>query len=387
MIPYGKQHINKDDIDSVIEVLNSDFLTQGPIVPKFEEAISSYCKSGYGVAVTSATAGLHIACLALDLKKGDLVWTSPNSFVASANCAIYCGADIDFVDIDPHSHNISVDALKEKLEEAEKNGSLPDILIPVHLSGLPCDMKEIYQLSQKYGFKIIEDASHAIGSKYSIKKNYSVGNCMYSDITVFSFHPVKIITTGEGGLCVTKNKDLSNKMQKLKSHGITRYQNNTQDTGIEKWNYAQDIIGFNYRMTDIQAALGLSQLKRLDDFISMRNIIAKFYWDNLKNLPIDLPINQDDVLSSFHLFILKLNKNSKKSRNDLYKFLTDNGIGVNFHYIPIYRHPAYEKLGFKKDYCREAEIYFERALSIPIFPNLSEDDLYKIVNSIRLFFE
>ncbi|MDB4850449.1 UDP-4-amino-4,6-dideoxy-N-acetyl-beta-L-altrosamine transaminase [Gammaproteobacteria bacterium] len=386
MIPYGKQNINKDDIESVIDVLNSDFLTQGPVVPKFEDTLSSYCQSEYGVAVNSATSGLHIACLALGLQPGDIVWTSPNSFVASANCALYCGATVDFVDIDLSTNNISITALKEKLQLAEKKGLLPKIIIPVHLSGLPCEMSEIYALSLKYGFRIIEDASHAIGAKYSIEKNYNVGNCLYSDITVFSFHPVKIITTCEGGLCVTQNKELSEKMQKLKSHGIVRYEENIFDSALEKWNYAQEDLGFNYRMTDLQAALGLSQLKRLDHFINKRNSIAEFYSNHLKGLPIDLPTKKDDILSSYHLYIIKLKKDCNKSRNDLYKYLVESGIGVNLHYIPIYRHPVYEKLGFRKGYCIEAETYFENALSIPIFPDLSEENLFKVVNSIKKYF-
>lgn len=387
MIPYGRQDIAEEDIKSVIDVLNSDFITQGPVAPKFEKAVSSYCQSQYGVAVNSATSGLHIACLALGLKKDDIVWTSPNSFVASANCAIYCGASVDFIDIDPFTHNISFNALEEKLIQAEAEGILPKILIPVHLSGLPCDMQKIFQLSKKYGFNIIEDASHAIGAKFSIKNNQNVGNCIYSDITVLSFHPVKIITTGEGGMCLTNSEDLHHKMQKLKSHGISRA---TEDLPIhkgEKWNYSQDSFGFNYRMTDIQAALGLSQLNRIDQYIKKRNSIAEFYWQHLTDLPIQLPVRLEDTLSSFHLYILKIKESSQKSRNDLYQHLLDNQIGVNLHYIPIYRHPAYQELGFQKGYCYEAEQYFQNALSIPIYPGLSEESMLKIVTSIKSFFE
>jgi len=387
MIPYGRQDIAEEDIKSVIDVLNSDFITQGPVTPKFEKAVSSYCQSQYGVAVNSATSGLHIACLALGLKKDDIVWTSPNSFVASANCAIYCGASVDFIDIDPFTHNISFNALEEKLIQAEAEGILPKILIPVHLSGLPCDMQKIFQLSKKYGFNIIEDASHAIGAKFSIKNNQNVGNCIYSDITVLSFHPVKIITTGEGGMCLTNSEDLHHKMQKLKSHGISRA---TEDLPIhkgEKWNYSQDSFGFNYRMTDIQAALGLSQLNRIDQYIKKRNSIAEFYWQHLTDLPIQLPVRLEDTLSSFHLYILKIKESSQKSRNDLYQHLLDNQIGVNLHYIPIYRHPAYQELGFQKGYCYEAEQYFQNALSIPIYPGLSEESMLKIVTSIKSFFE
>jgi len=386
MIPYGRQDISEEDIKSVIDVLASDFLTQGPLVPKFENAMSSYCQSQYGVAVNSATSGLHIACLALGLKKGDIVWTSPISFVASANCAIYCGANVDFVDIDPFTYNISINALEEKLKNAEEQGILPKILIPVHLSGLPCDMKKIHQLSKKYGFNIIEDASHAVGAKFSIKSNDNVGNCTYSDITVLSFHPVKIITTGEGGMCLTNSESLFQVMQKLKSHGISRSAEDLPTNHIEKWNYSQDSFGFNYRMTDIQAALGLSQLKRIDQFIKKRNSIAEFYWQHLTDLPLQLPKRLDDTLSSFHLYILRIKEISQKSRNDFYQHLLDNNIAVNLHYIPIYRHPAYQELGFKKGHCFEAEQYFMNALSIPIYPGLSEEDMKKIVTSIKSFF-
>jgi UDP-4-amino-4,6-dideoxy-N-acetyl-beta-L-altrosamine transaminase len=387
MIPYGRQDIVEEDIKSVIDVLNSDFITQGPVIPKFEKAVSSYCQSQYGVAVNSATSGLHIACLALGLKKEDIVWTSPNSFVASANCAIYCGASVDFIDIDPFTHNISINALEEKLIQAEAEGMLPKILIPVHLSGLPCSMQKIFQLSKKYGFNIIEDASHAIGAKFSIKNNQNVGNCIYSDITVLSFHPVKIITTGEGGMCLTNNEDLNHKMEKLKSHGISRAAEDLPIHKDEKWNYSQDSFGFNYRMTDIQAALGLSQLNRIDQYIKKRNSIAEFYWQHLTDLPIQLPVRLEDTLSSFHLYILKVKEASQKSRNDLYQHLLDNQIGVNLHYIPIYRHPAYQELGFQKGYCYEAEQYFQTALSIPIYPGLSEESMLKIVTSIKSFFE
>jgi UDP-4-amino-4,6-dideoxy-N-acetyl-beta-L-altrosamine transaminase len=387
MIPYGKQDITQKDIDAVIDALTSENLTQGPLVTQFEEALSSYLQSNFGVAVNSATSGLHIACLSLGLSEGDIVWTSPISFVASANCALYCGASIDFVDIDLVTHNISIELLKEKLEQAERDEVLPKILIPVHLSGLPCEMKEIFELSKKYGFKIIEDASHAIGSKYSIQKNSKVGNCEFSDITVFSFHPVKIITTGEGGLCCTNDIDLAAKMHQLKAHGVNRNIENFDCDSNEKWNYAQESIGFNYRMTELQAALGLSQFTRLEQYIKKRNEIRTVYDEHLSNLPLQLPKVQDDVLSSTHLYIVKFKEDKLKNRNNLYEHLVQSGIGVNLHYIPIYRHPFYLNLGFKKGHCPNAEHYFQSAISIPVHQSMSEEDVKTVIDSVMSFFE
>ncbi len=386
MIPYGKQDITQQDIDAVIDALQSEYLTQGPLVPKFESNLSSYLGSQFGIAVNSATSGLHIACLALNLSKGDIVWTSPISFVASANCALYCGASVDFVDIDPVTHNISVDLLKRKLQKSKKNGTLPKILIPVHLSGLPCDMKEIAELGRQYGFKIIEDASHAIGAKYSVQDDIKVGSCLYSDITVFSFHPVKIITTAEGGLCCTNDENLAEKMIKYRSHGINRANANSDHDKDEKWNYSQEFLGFNYRMTEIQAALGLSQFTRLDQYIQRRNEIANMYLQNLSDLPINLPSVVNNILSSFHLFIIQIHEDSLKTRNSLYDYLSKNQIGVNFHYIPIYRHPAYSELGFNKNHCPNAEKYFKTALSIPLHQSMSENDIEEVISSINSFF-
>ena len=387
MIPYGKQDITQTDIEAVVEVLQSDYLTQGPLVPKFESALSSSFNSKFGIAVNSATSGLHIACLALGLSEGDIVWTSPISFVASANCALYCGASVDFVDIDPATNNMSIKSLTKKLEQSKIDGTLPKILIPVHLSGLPCCMQEIAELSEQYGFKIIEDASHAIGAKYSIQENHLVGSCIYSDITVFSFHPVKIITTAEGGLCCTNDEDLANKMNKFRSHGIDRNFSSIARNEDEKWNYSQELLGYNYRMTEMQAALGLSQFKRLEQYIDTRNKFASIYQEKLSGLPLQLPVVDSDVRSSFHLFIIQLERDSLKKRNDLYTYLEKDQIGVNFHYIPIYRHPAYAKLGFPKNYCLNSENYFKNALSIPLHQSMSNQDMNKVINSIHSFFQ
>ena len=382
MIPYGRQDINEDDIQAVVDVLKSDFLTQGPMVPAFEKAVSDYCHVRFSVAVNSATSALHIGCLALGVGKGDIVWTSPISFVASANCALYCGAEVDFVDIDPFTYNISIDCLSEKLQEAEKLGKLPKVVIPVHLAGQPCDMEKIRKLSLQYGFKIIEDASHAIGAKY---KNKPVGNCEFSDITVFSFHPVKIITTGEGGMAVTNHEFLARHMLLSRSHGIS---NNPLDMQTcppnEIWNYQQIALGFNYRMTDIQAALGLSQMKRLDNFVSSRNKIAEFYNLHLSILPLQIPFHGEYFYSSQHLYIIRLDLNADKNlQHYVYKSMINNNIGVNLHYIPVYRQPYYERMGFKKGYCPNAEKYFLEAVSIPIFPKINEVQQMHIIQTLK----
>ena len=386
MIPYGRQEITDADIAEVEKVLRSDFLTQGPTVPRFEQHVSKYCNVKYAVAVNSATSALHIACLALDLAPGDWIWTSPNTFVASANCALYCGANVGFVDIDPKTYNMSIENLTNKLIQAKKNGRLPKIVIPVHFSGQPCEMPKIYKLSKQYGFKIIEDASHAIGAKYSVQDDIKVGSCLYSDITVFSFHPVKIITTAEGGLCCTNDENLAEKMIKYRSHGINRAIASSDHDKDEKWNYSQEFLGFNYRMTEIQAALGLSQFTRLDQYIQRRNEIANLYLQNLSDLPINLPSVVNDILSSFHLFIIQIHEDSLKTRNSLYDYLSKNQIGVNFHYIPIYRHPAYSELGFNKNHCPNAEKYFKTALSIPLHQSMSENDIEEVISSINSFF-
>jgi len=382
MIPYGRQDINQADIDAVVEILRSDFLTQGTVVPAFEHQVAYYCGVRHAIAVTSATSALHIACLALGVGKGDIVWTSPVTFVASANCALYCGAEVDFVDIDPRTLNLNVECLTEKLVRAEVEGKLPKVIIPVHLCGQPCDMAGIHELSKRYGFKIIEDASHAIGGKY---KAEPVGNCRYSDITVFSFHPVKIITTGEGGMALTDDEHLAKSMRLLRSHGIT-----TEAADMnprlpdELWNYQQVILGFNYRMTDIQAALGLSQMKRLDDFVSRRHALAARYDHLLADLPLHCPWQHPDSYSSFHLYVIRLKIGEiKKSQREVYETMRRADVLVNLHYIPVYRQPYYEKRGFSPGYCVEAEKYFTEAISIPLYPGLTLSQQDVVVELLR----
>lgn len=381
MIPYGRHEVTKSDIDAVVAVLESDFLTQGPTVPRFEKSVSEYCGAQHAVAVNSATSALHIACLALDLGQGDWLWTSPTSFVASANCALYCNASVDFVDIDPRTYNICPKALEQKLIEAEKLGRLPKIVIPVHLCGQSCDMLAIYSLAQRFGFKIIEDASHAIGGKY---KGEPIGNCRYSDITVFSFHPVKIITTGEGGMALTNSSVIADRMLRYRSHGITNDLNKMHPRPVDEiWNYQQISLGFNYRMTDIQAALGLSQIERLDEIVEKRHAIAKIYNDALDEFPLLTPWQRPDAYSSYHLYPIRLvPRKSGLSQRRVYNALHAAGIMVNLHYIPIYRQPYYQAMGFEKGYCPEAERYHEEALSIPMFPTLTEHDHSKVISSL-----
>ena len=381
-IPYGRQDINQEDIDAVVEVLRSDFLTQGPVVPAFENAVAEYCGAKYAVAVNSGTSALHIACLALEVGPGDVVWTSPITFVASSNCALYCGASVDFVDIDSRTYNMSVEALNEKLQEAKKMDSLPKVVIPVHLSGQPCDMAGIFELSQEYGFKIIEDSSHALGGRY---KNELIGNGRYSAMSVFSFHPVKMITSGEGGMVVTNDEVLLERLQSFRSHGITSNANDKQPRPEDEiWNYQQLALGFNYRMTDIQAALGVSQLKRLNDFVSMRQRIAKRYNQQLENLPIVTPWQHEDSYSSYHLYCIKLeSSDDKNAHRRVYNSLRESGILVNLHYIPVYRQPYYEQLGFKQGHCPEAEEYYSGVLSIPIYPGLPEEDQGRVIDALR----
>ena len=381
MIPYGKQYLDQNDIDSVIEVLRSDFLTQGPSVPAFEKEISNYCCSEHSLAFNSATSALHSACLALGLKYGDYLWTSPNTFVASANCAIYCGAKVDFVDIDLDTYNISVTKLEEKLIEAKKANTLPKIIIPVHFAGQSCDMKRIYELSKLYGFSIIEDASHAIGSKYL---NKPVGNCSYSDITVFSFHPVKIITTGEGGVATTNSPKLYEKMKMIRTHGITRDPKLLSRRSNEPWYYEQQTIGFNYRMTDFQAALGSSQLLKLDKFVKERHKKKKIYDDALSSLPIFLPFQSQDCYSSLHLYPIRLNSNeTKKSRKDVFLYLKSKEIGVNVHYIPLHTQPFFRKFGFKRNDFQNSVDYYESAISLPLYPKLSSISQKRVINALK----
>lgn len=382
MIPYGRQDINEADIAAVLEVLRSDCLTQGPCVPRFEAAVAHRVGAEYGVAVNSGTSALHIACLALGLGPGDWLWTSPNTFVASANCGLYCGAKIDFVDIDPQTYNMSIHALAEKLERAETLGKLPKVLVPVHFAGQSCDMEAIHDLSKQYGFRVIEDASHAIGGLY---KNAPIGCGMYSDITVFSFHPVKLVTTGEGGIAVTNDSELAAKMVSFRSHGITRdpiQMKNTVDGG---WYYEQVDLGFNYRMTDMQAALGLSQLERLDGFVTRRHQLASLYNTELAGLPLLLPFQHQDAYSAFHLYVVQVDLESSYvgGRYKLFNKLRQVGIGVNVHYIPVHTQPYYQSLGFKPGQFIEAEKYYQRAITLPLFPGLQDNEQSEIVNVLR----
>jgi UDP-4-amino-4,6-dideoxy-N-acetyl-beta-L-altrosamine transaminase len=382
MIPYARQEIIEDDIKEVEKILRSDFLTQGPTVPKFEQSVTNYCGASYAIAVNSATSALHIACLALDLGPGDLLWTSPNTFVASANCGRYCGAYIDFVDIDPKTYNISVEALSEKLIKAEKLGKLPKILIPVHFAGQPCDMYAIRELSKQYGFKIIEDASHAIGASYD---NIKVGSCTHSDITVFSFHPVKIITTAEGGMALTNDKEIADKISRLRTHGITNDKKRMEERPInEIWNYQQIELGFNYRMNDIQAVLGLNQMKRLDEYVKRRHEIANYYDAKLKGLPLTTPWQSPIVYSSYHLYPILIKPNSiSHSQKQVYNELRKNGILVNLHYTPVHRHPYYEKLGFNKNDFPISEKFHQEIISIPIYPKIQNQHLEYIVETLK----
>jgi len=381
MIPYGRQDISEADIQAVVDVLRSDYLTQGPAVPAFENSVAGYCGAQYGVAVNSATSALHIACLALGVGPGDAVWTTPITFVASANCALYCGATVDFVDIAPRTYNMSVERLAEKLEQAEKLGNLPKVVIPVHLCGQPCDMASIHALSLQYGFKIIEDASHAIGGKY---RGEPIGNCRYSDITVFSFHPVKIITTAEGGMAMTNDAKLAKRMQLLRSHGITRDVNDMTHAPDGPWYYQQIDLGFNYRMTELQAALGVSQMQRLDEFVAKRHAISKRYDQLLADLPVVTPWQHSDSYSGLHLYVIRLKlKEIGRAHLHVFEGLRTAGIGVNLHYIPVHTQPYYEGLGFKAGYCSEAERYYAEAISLPMYPGLTEAQQNKVVDVLR----
>jgi len=381
MIPYGRQQINQDDIDAVVEVLRSDFLTQGPVVPKFEEAVSKRVGASHGVAANSATSALHMACAALDLAPGDWLWTSPNTFVASANCGLYCGADVDFVDIDPQSWNISPAKLEAKLDSARKAGRLPKIVIPVHLCGQSCDMQAIRELSLEYGFHIIEDASHAIGARY---RDEPVGNCRYSDIAVFSFHPVKIITTGEGGMAMTNNAVLADRMQRLRTHGITRDPDQMEREPSGPWYYEQTELGWNYRITDIQAALGISQMNRLDQYVSRRQELAQRYDTLLADLPVTLPSRSPECYSSFHLYVIRLQlEQLEVGHRHVFEGLRERGIGVNLHYMPVHLQPYYRRKGFAGGQFPEAESYAREAISLPLYPGLSEAMQDEVVEKLR----
>ena len=380
VIPYGRQDISKKDIESVVNILKSDYITQGPTTIKFENRVADYCKVKYAHSTNSATSALHVACLSLGVGKGDLVWTSPISFVASSNCALYCNADVDFVDIDQTSYNMSPAALEKKLIEAKSNGRLPKVVIPVHLSGQSCEMDKIHYLSKIYGFKIIEDASHSIGSFY---KGKPVGNCEFSDIAVFSFHPVKIITTCEGGMCLTNDPELSNLIARFRSHGITRQASEMSKTPDGPWYYEQLNLGLNYRMNDVQSALGLSQMERLDEFVEKRRKIAEIYDDLLKTPIIQTPKQHPDTKSSWHLYIIRLKKNTNFTHKQLFENFRSAGVLVNIHYIPIYRQPYYKKLGFTKQGFSESEKYYKEAISLPIFPELTFKEQKRVVDLIK----
>lgn len=380
-IPYGRQHITQADIDAVVSVLNSDFLTQGPQVPAFEKRVADYTGAKFGVAVNSATSALHIACLALGLGKGDWLWTSPITFVASANCGLYCGANVDFVDIDPVTLNMSVVALEAKLKIAKQQNRLPKIVVPVHFTGEPCDMAKIHELSQQYGFHIIEDASHAIGAKY--QETY-VGSCEYSDITVFSFHPVKIVTTAEGGLATTNCQVLAEKMQLLRSHGVTRDADKLQGKADGSWYYQQIDLGFNYRMTELQGALGVSQMSNLDNFVARRHALAKRYDELLNELPIILPYRNAANYSGLHLYPIQVKDECGKTRKQVFDSLRAQNIGVNVHYIPVHTQPYYQAMGFSQGDFPYAERYYQQAISLPLYYDLTEDMQDQVVAALKV---
>ena len=382
MIPYGRQDIRQEDVDAVVEVLRSDWLTQGPLVPQFENLVAGYAGAEYAVAANSATSALHIACLALNLGPGDWLWTCPNTFVASANCGLYCGASVDFVDIDPQTYNMSVKSLREKLDAADKAGKLPKVVIPVHYAGQSCEMAEISALARQYGFKIIEDASHAIGGTYQGKR---VGSGHYSDITVFSFHPVKIITSGEGGMAVTNSRELASRMRRLRSHGLTSDQAEMHSRPEpEIWNYQQIGLGFNYRMTDIHAALGVSQFTRLEEYVARRHVIAERYDQALAGLPLTLPRQHEDTWSSYHLYPIRIRQaDSGKTQRQVYEACLAARVWVNIHYIPVHRQPYFEAMGFQAGYCPEAEEFHREAISLPIFPRLTETEQAYVIEVLK----
>lgn len=380
MIPYGRQDISEEDVAAVAAVLRSDWLTQGPAVPRFEQAVARRCGAAHAVAVNSATSALHLACLALGLGPGDSLWTSPITFVASANCARYCGAEVDFVDIDPASCNMSVTALAEKLARAATSGRLPKIVVPVHLAGQPCDMAAIHVLGRRYGFRIIEDASHAIGARY---RGEPVGNCRYSDITVFSFHPVKIVTTGEGGMALTNDAALAETMALLRSHGITRDPARMDHPPDGPWYYQQIALGFNYRMTDIQAALGLSQFQRLDAYVARRQELAQRYTRRLAGLPLTLPSEAEDSRSAWHLYVIRLQREQiHKTHREVFAALQTAGIGVNLHYIPVHTQPYYQRLGFRSGDFPAAERYYAEAISLPMYAALTDAQQDEVIAAV-----
>jgi len=391
MIPYGRQDITQSDIDSIVEVLRSDFLTQGPAVPRFEDAVAARVMAKYAIAVNSATSALHLACLALGLRKGDLLWTVPNTFVASANCARYCDADVDFVDIDSDTWNLSVPALTEKLGRARRAGRVPAVVVPVHFAGQPTEQAAIWELAQQYGFKVLEDASHAVGAS---RDGEPVGSCRWADITVFSFHPVKIITSGEGGMALTNNRALAECMAMLRSHGVTRDAAQIGSSAarsafdppdrIPVWYYEQQMLGYNYRMTDIQAALGSSQLGRLDAYLERRNALARGYDRDLGGLPLQLPRVLPGNQSAFHLYVVRTDRNATgDERGRIFDGLRQRGIGVNVHYMPVHLQPYYRELGFSAGRCPEAEAHGRTALTLPLYPGMTDEEQRQVVLALK----
>ncbi|MGO8828556.1 MAG: UDP-4-amino-4,6-dideoxy-N-acetyl-beta-L-altrosamine transaminase [Steroidobacteraceae bacterium] len=380
MIPYGRQEVTQADIDAVVAVLGSDFLTQGPAVPRFEEAVAQRVGAKHALAVNSATSALHVACLAMGLGPGDLLWTVPNTFVASANCARYCGADVDFVDIDPVTWNMSVGSLRTKLAAAAKQGKLPKAVVPVLFAGQPTEQEEIWRLAKEYGFKVLEDASHAVGAT---RHGVRVGSCRWSDITVFSFHPVKIITSGEGGMALTNDPELARRMGMLRTHGITRDPRLFKSRDPPAWHYEQHALGFNYRMTDIHAALGASQLMRLDEYVERRNALARAYDAALRGLPLQLPVVQAENRSAFHLYVIRLKLDSiKRTHRQVFDLMRSRGIGVNLHYSPVHLQPYYRDLGFARGQQPQAEAYGESAMTLPLYPALTEIEQRQVVSAL-----
>lgn len=381
MIPYGRQSVSEEDIEAVVEVLRSDFLTQGPKVSEFENTLCRYTGAEYSIAVNSATSALHLSCMALDLGAGDILWTSAVTFVASANCAFYCGATVDLIDIDPATYNLNVNDLEKKLEHAKASGRLPKIIVAVHMAGQPCEMKAIKALADRYQVSLIEDASHAIGATY---QNGKVGACAYSDLTVFSFHPVKIVTSGEGGAVLTNNKQLAKRVELLRSHGVTRDVNDMVNTSEGDWYYEQVSLGFNYRITDIHAALGISQTKRLDEFVARRNHIAQSYNQAFSDLPLKLPKVANGNISAWHLYIVRLDlEQIHADRKQVFDALRANGLHVNVHYIPLYKQPYFiEKLGVDASRFPEAEQYYKEALTLPLYPSMSQADIDCVIETV-----
>jgi UDP-4-amino-4,6-dideoxy-N-acetyl-beta-L-altrosamine transaminase len=376
MIPYGRQDVTDADIQAVVDVLRSDFLTQGPVVPRFEQAIAGYCGVDHAVAANSATSALHIACLALGLGPGDWLWTSPITFVASANCGLYCGARVDFVDIDPVTWNLDPAALAAKLQVAEREGRLPKVVVAVHLCGEPCDLRAIRALSDRYGFKVVEDASHAIGGRYL---GEPIGRCRYSDITVFSFHPVKIITSAEGGMAMTRDPELAERMRLFRSHGITRDPARMTQPADGGWYYQQLELGYNYRLTDLQAALGLSQADRIDEYVARRHALADRYDAALAGTGVVTPLRGTDAYSGLHLYAVRI---AAEAHARVFQAMRNAGIGVNLHYIPVHLQPYYGVMGFAPGDFPRSEAYYAEAITLPLYPALQESEQDRVVSSL-----